>query len=268
MALSKKGYFFFNVIFLSVLALCSYFSTGIIKYNLLLFFVFTTASVAVFLWKRAWRKIVLVSSIIILGSLMGGELSPVKIFESAFNQFEINSVLVFMVLIFLSLLFGRLYCGYFCPFGAIQEILFIKKFALRIPLKVRKALTYIKYFLLVFILINLLLNNNIISLNETSSELGGNGLSAQYILIGIFIFLIITIYRPFCRFLCPLGALLGLISLISNYKLIPPGCNHCGYCSAHCNVNAIKKGYINKKECLLCGECVNHCKLLMKDNKK
>jgi ferredoxin len=69
--------------------------------------------------------------------------------------------------------------------------------------------------------------------------------------------------RFWCRFLCPLGALLGLLSRISIFRpLISPACNRCGRCINVCHLEAIdtKKGYqINPSECTVCLDCLATC---------
>ena len=238
MALNKKQYFLLVFAFLAIILLFILIMTETVELNLVLFFIFILGSVWVFLWRRSWRKRVLIFSIVILGSVMGKTLSPIKIIENTFIQFNLESFLIFMVLLFLSLAFGRLYCNYLCPFGAVQEILFIKKLKLKIPGKILKRLSYVKYFVLVYIMTSLLFDKSIISMSNIWVEFGVNESIVKYVLMGMAILIIISIYRPFCRFFCPLGALLGLISRFNLYRLIPQDCNQYGYCRDDCKIKS------------------------------
>lgn len=186
-------------------------------------------------------------------------------------------------LLLLGLLLGRLICGFLCPFGLFQELLY------KIPVKkIKKSkityyLSYLKYIILavfVFIIplyfivvhsevvpafckyicpagtleagIPLLLTNH-----ELRDTIGSIFLLKISILI-ITIVVVTTIYRAFCRFICPLGAIYSLFSRITVFGVdVDMGkCTHCNKCIATCKMDVKKVG---DHECIQCGECKKVC---------
>ncbi len=258
-SLKEKYIFLIIMLLMSGLMIWDYYNDGIIKLNIILFSIFVVISTAVFFWKSALRKVILILSILILGFYMGKSLSPVTIIKNVFTDFRPEFLFVLIIPLVLALLIGRLYCGYICPFGAIQEILFIKKFKIKIPERINKILSYIKYIILILLIVTLLIDDSIISFAKNSSGIGGSGGLIKYLLIGLMLAFTVVLYRPFCRYFCPLGALLGLVSKFSSYKINPPNCNNCGKCNFYCKSRAMHNGNIDKKECILCRECVNNC---------
>ncbi|MBE5786209.1 MAG: 4Fe-4S binding protein [Clostridiales bacterium] len=71
----------------------------------------------------------------------------------------------------------------------------------------------------------------------------------------------IVYYRPFCRFLCPLGALYGLTNPISIYrfKLLKDRCVNCGACKRACKLGIDPVKTPNSPECIRCGDCIRAC---------
>ena len=80
----------------------------------------------------------------------------------------------------------------------------------------------------------------------------------KFVLLVIFIAACVFIYRFFCRFFCPLGALYGLFNKISilGIRLEKPKCTDCGRCISTCKMDITTVG---DKECISCGECVSVC---------
>lgn len=199
---------------------------------------------------------------------------------------SMNSCFSFYVIGFLlavGVLLGRFVCGWLCPFGLMQELIH------KIPtpkLRLWKGFLYIKYvILIVFVLI----------LPVTATNYMGMGKPAfcQYICpagtleggiplllthpqlrqtIGPLFFLKMTIliitvagcvliYRFFCRTICPLGAIYGLLNKISAYHLEVDQhkCINCGKCAQTCKmeVNPVKTP--NSAECIRCGACAQTC---------
>ncbi|MBR6514146.1 MAG: 4Fe-4S binding protein [Clostridia bacterium] len=188
------------------------------------------------------------------------------------------------ILLLYCILFGRMICGWVCPFGLIQELLY----KIKTP-KIKKSaftriLSYLKYFVLAFFVI-------IVPIMYLSKDTvfpafckficpagtleGGIGLlsnpaNAHYLeMIGPlftwkFLLLVSTIvgsvfiFRIFCRFVCPLGALYGLFNRISVFgvKVDTNKCTYCNKCIEHCKLD-IKK--IGDAECIGCGECIGVC---------
>lgn len=159
------------------------------------------------------------------------------------------SVLLFFILpILFAFLFGRVFCAGVCPFGALQELVNIKNY--RLSKAVTTVLSMIPWIYLIFAILYAVTRSSFIICRFDPFigifRLGGD--------IGLIIFgvllLIASIFtgRPFCRFLCPYGALLSLFSRVSIWKveLTKKPCINCELCHNACPVDAIKPPYENK----------------------
>lgn len=71
----------------------------------------------------------------------------------------------------------------------------------------------------------------------------------------------ILIYRPFCKYLCPLGAVYGLFNKFSlyRYEIDKEKCNQCGLCAKKCDMGIKVYEQPNSAECIRCGKCIGSC---------
>ncbi|GAA0735158.1 4Fe-4S binding protein [Clostridium oceanicum] len=189
-------------------------------------------------------------------------------------------------LIFIGVLFGRLVCGWMCPFGLIEDLLY------KIPspkFKIHKRLRFLKYLkyviLLVFVIIIPMFFTNSFNMGEpafckyicpSGTVLGGIPLTLidkslrpalgflfQWkVSVLVFISVLsIIVYRPFCRFICPLGAIYSLFNPISifSFKVDKNKCTSCRACSNKCKLDIEIYKKPNSLECIRCGECIKSC---------
>lgn len=165
-------------------------------------------------------------------------------------------VLVTSVVILSSLLVGRVFCGYVCPPGALQELAYlapIKKINVSssITIKVRLGVFVAMVVLAVMFSFNL---TKVLGLPDLFQMVLGPGLV-------IFLVIIIAstvVYRPFCRFVCPFGALSSLLSWKSVYGVRRnSNCVDCGRCEKVCPPQVLKERV--GSECYLCGRCMATC---------
>lgn len=182
-------------------------------------------------------------------------------------------------------IFGRLICGFLCPFGWIQDLLY-KIPSKKLSTKRITHLTYFKYFILVLFLIALpilLVDDNGLSspyfckyicpagilegaiplgiVNEGIREAFGLLFSWKlFILVTVVVFSILS-YRPFCKYLCPLGAIYSLFNSISfvTMRVDPDKCIKCGKCAQVCRMDVDITKNSNHRECIRCGECSSAC---------
>lgn len=182
-------------------------------------------------------------------------------------------------LLLVGVFFGRTICGFLCPFGFVQELLY--KIPVR-KLKLWQPLIYVKYFVLIIFV--LILPEFLTNYAETGApafceyicpagtlEAGlpliathaefRNILGELFVLkISILlatIFGSVTIYRFFCKVLCPLGAIYGLLNRYSIYGLNFEEnlCINCGRCGKICKMNVQPNCKKISAECINCGEC-------------
>ncbi|MDE6373548.1 MAG: 4Fe-4S binding protein, partial [Clostridia bacterium] len=186
---------------------------------------------------------------------------------------------IFGILILFGLLLGRVVCGFLCPFGLIQDLLY----KIRTP-KLRKSrftriLSYFKYVLLAIVIAIPIIYAGIPSFCKyvcpAGTFEGAVGLLANiknsdffgmlgYLFTWKFCVLVVVvvasifIYRFFCRFICPLGAIYSLFCKISmlGVKLDKNKCIDCGLCIQGCKMD-IK--HVGDHECIQCGECISVC---------
>ncbi len=188
------------------------------------------------------------------------------------------------ILLLFGLLLGRVVCGWLCPMGLIQELLH------KIPgPKLRKSsvtrrLSRLKYCILaVFVLAvpayfafqhfplpafckyicpaGTLEGSIGLLIHPVSAErLGAPGIlfAGKAVILAMVIIACVFIYRAFCRFLCPLGAIYGLFARVAllGVRVDAASCNHCGACIRACPMDIRSVG---DHECIHCGACMDVC---------
>ena len=180
-------------------------------------------------------------------------------------------------------LFGRAVCGYICPFGLIQELLY------KIPSpkkKLWKGFTYVKYALLAFfvLLFPVAVTNELgmgapayceyicpvgtleggLPLLATHPELRrtiGALFSVKAFILVLTLAGCIVICRFFCKVMCPLGAIYGILNKISIYHMDvdKEKCISCGQCHAECPMDVDPVKTPDSAECIRCGKCTVCC---------
>ncbi len=197
-----------------------------------------------------------------------------------------RSTLYYMVgtLFLYGLLFGRMICGWLCPFGLIQELLYKIKTPKLKKNKITRILSYFKYVILVFFVFIIPIMyafrdtplpafcKYICPAGTLEGGIGllANKVNASYfsmlgplftwkflVMISILVGCVFT-FRLFCRFICPLGALYGFFNRFSIFgvKVEHSKCTNCNLCVSHCKMDVNKVG---DHECISCGECVKVC---------
>jgi len=224
---------------------------------------FTMASLGI-LWTRrfALRCWLLIASVVVLGFVVGGMLCPIAAVQNIILKASTGYLLLFLVPTVAALFVGRLFCGYVCPFGALQEWLHIKRMRWTIPARWMRFFRWIPYGLLVY-LVARVLATGILTWGEATpfkAFFTFGGTPGTLALSGCFALLSIIIFRPFCRLFCPLGAWLAFVSRISPFRIRESSaCVSCSCCDGVCPSGAIVKGKTRSEDCLLCGECIRVC---------
>ena len=188
------------------------------------------------------------------------------------------------IILLYCIILGRTICGFLCPFGLIQDLLYKIKTPKLNKNKITRILSYLKYVIL-FVLVcavpiiygmqnlalpgfckyicpagtlggamALLANPN----NDVFYEMIGSLFTWKFVILVLILVGSVFIYRIFCRFLCPLGALYGFFNKLSilGIKVDKSKCNSCGACINHCKMDVKEVG---DHECIMCGECKNVC---------
>ena len=186
-------------------------------------------------------------------------------------------------LLLIGVFLGRTICGFLCPFGFFQELLY------KIPgrkLKLWQPLIYSKYLvLIIFVLILPATLTNyagigapffceyicpagtleaglpLILTHAEFKNILGELFAWKFSILLVTIFFSITTYRFFCKVLCPLGAIYGLLNSYSIYglKFDEKICINCGRCSKICKMNIAPNCQKISAECINCGECEKIC---------
>jgi polyferredoxin len=210
---------------------------------------------------------------------------PLGAFQAVVGSIKYRfSFYVAGLLLLFGLTLGRFICGFLCPFGLLQELLH------KLPLpKIKRPWSwprYIKYaLLLVFVIgLPLLLVNDfgmsdpafckyicpagtitaglpLIALNPPLREALGALFTWKLTLALLIVAGCLIIYRFFCRYLCPLGAIYGLFNRISLYQLRchKESCVDCGICHSACRLGVDPAHESASAECIRCGDCAAAC---------
>ncbi len=202
----------------------------------------------------------------ILTYIFSGQFIP-KLYRSNFILLGIFSLL--------TIFFGRVFCGFFCPIGAISEWIrslgrrmWIKK-DIELPDIVDKYLRYLKYIVL-FVIVYFSFRETalVFDLYDPFSAFAhlGNEFDELIFAYAVLAFVVITAFFSKgrrCRYLCPLWAFFGIIKKFNFFKLKRDNntCISCGICRKSCPANLKIKtaDQITHPDCISCMECVNDC---------
>lgn len=223
----------------------------------------SAAALVVILTRRfVLRRWVLLLSIGTLGFALGGFLCPLTAVQNIFLKWTTGYILLFAVPVGLSLLLGRVFCGYVCPFGAIQEWLHVRRWSVRLPHRVNRVLRWMKVALLIYLVARVIATGMLTLAGETPFKAlfqwGGTPLTIA--ITAITAALSVVLYRPFCAYGCPLGAFLAVVSRFSLFRLKKDeNCTSCGLCTSSCASDVCDAGDVNSSDCLLCGACQDVC---------
>lgn len=192
--------------------------------------------------------------------------------SGSFIQKIHSSSFILMILgVITAILFGAFFCGYICPFGTFQEWvgkigrrLFPKKFNHFVPKKLDRILRYLRYAVLAMVIYQTAITAKLVFesidpyyalFNFFTNEVA---LSA-YIALGIITILSLFVERPWCKYFCPYGAVLGLFNLIRIFKIRrnKDTCIGCKLCDKACpmNLEVSNASTVHNHQCISCHRC-------------
>ncbi len=213
---------------------------------------------------------------------------PIGSLQAVLNNpsYKISLYMIGILSMF-GVLFGRLICGWMCPFGLVQDLLYkIKVKGKKKNLPGHNILKYVKYVLLIVTVILLpLLVVNVVGMGQpwfcewicpSGMLLGGipltimnKGFQAaigirfawKMVILVVSVLLSVWFYRPFCKYLCPLGAIYGFFNSFSTYRLEvdEEKCIKCGACQKACGMDIKTWQTPNSMDCIRCGDCMRAC---------
>jgi transcriptional regulator of nitric oxide reductase/ferredoxin len=190
----------------------------------------------------------------------------------AFFLYDPMTVLLWLFVVVTFFLWGRgTFCGWLCPFGALQELiskvtaaLHIKQ--LRVPTTLDKQLKRVKYAVLAVILVSACLSvtwtDRLVEVEPFKTSITLNFVREwPFVLWAVATVLLSSfVYKGYCRYLCPLGAGMGLLGRLRRFDWIArrSECGQpCQRCRSDCAYQAIDKtGKIDYDECFQCMDCV------------
>lgn len=223
---------------------------------------------------RKLRSLFLLASLVILGFYNGACPCPI---QSLMNIIRITvgktvrwqNLIYFLGLIPVTYLFGKVWCGWVCHMGALQEFLFLpSRFNLLRSPEAQRVMRIMRYILLVALIVWVAVRKFAVwclydpfrvAFNLSSHNMTG------WILLALLLLSSLFVYRPFCRAFCPIGLILGWITKLPGASVIGLGgqCSSCMSCEKDCRIDAIiQKGCVfvlDNQECIACGDCIDAC---------
>lgn len=247
---------------------------------------------------RRWAIVLLVACLLYFGFYRSGCVCPIGSIQNvalslADPAYTISIVVtvIFLLPVAVALFFGRVFCGAVCPFGAVQDLLLWLK--LRVPMAVDKPLRYLRWGYLAAAIyfacggvkllgLDLTVSRDFIicrfdpfvglfrMVNLRAAMAGDWGLVFDLIeplwmwaVAGVVLVSAVFVGRPYCRWLCPYGAILGVCARAAKrgVTVMPDECCDCSLCGDSCPFGAVEHHAAVNAACLACARCYKACPL-------
>jgi len=200
--------------------------------------------------------------------------------SGSINTIHPAALVVFLAAVVVSLLLKRAFCSWICPVSTITELFWKSGLRvlgrnLQLPLWLDWLLRPVKYLLLLFFTFSIVLMMNAESVNSfINSDYNKTAdvklldfflriSGTPLVVVATLLLLSLFLRNPFCRFLCPYGALLGLVSRFSPTKVerCASACISCGGCNKACpsHIDVMHQERVKSEECIGCLRCVSSC---------
>jgi len=233
---------------------------------------------------RAWYPktpyiIVLLFSVIVAGFILGKSPNPmegtVKVFKSMVGLYPdpMVKVVAFGFFIMLAIIGNKIICGWACPFGALQELIYsipiLRKIKKRkLPFVFTNTIRACLFIAMLLFLFGIIGGRRgfVIYHYVNPFNLFNLDFETFSILLTVIIALLVsfTIYRPFCQFICPFGLISWIAERFSIFRvrIDKEKCTQCGACIKACPLEAAE-GRVDRKrlpaDCFSCARCLNIC---------
>lgn len=190
-----------------------------------------------------------------------------------------SNVIIFGLIVLITIFFRSGFCGWLCPFGTIQDV--VRYLGKKLPFENKfrklakksffvsldKHLRFFKYFVLIFAVGGAIYFTDLIfrDYDPFVAFIKVVEIESLFALSLLIIILILSLFidRPWCRYACPLGAVIGIIGKISpmRFKRNENDCNNCNLCTKACpmNINVTKHDSIKSIDCISCMKCIEAC---------
>ena len=197
-------------------------------------------------------------------------------------KLQLSTLVISALILLLTLIFGSVFCSFVCPLGTIQEWfgkigkkIFKRRYNTFIPQKLHNVLKYLRYVSLILTIL-LTYNAGRLIFADIDPYYAMYHFFTDEVTIGSLIVLGVTLLgslfveRPWCKYACPYGAVLGLVGKLSIFKIKrkTATCNDCTLCDKQCpmNIEISKKQTINDGTCIRCMDCVEDDNSCPKDS--
>jgi polyferredoxin len=225
------------------------------------------------LWrrKRAWLVVLSIACLAYFGFYREGCVCPIGSIQNVTVGLTDPGYAVpywviatFVLPLAAALFFGRVFCSGVCPLGAIQELMTLK--AVEVPKRLDKAIGWLKWVYLALAVYYAALpaidrDFVICRFDPFVGLFRFTGPAWLLMVGGLFLVAGIFIGRPYCRWLCPYGALLSVFSRYAwrSFSITPDRELDCGLCHDACPYGAIEERRAVRTECFACGRCYRSC---------
>ena len=229
---------------------------------------------------RIVRSVFMALSIALLGFIFGPCLCVVGYVQNTVlycmgNAFFLPSLLITLVFMMMAYIYGKYWCGWLCPLGALQEFpylgnfkkirnsRFFRFFQTRTAIAVMRTIQAVAFVALI-VLVVIRKVPFICRFDPFKAVYMLPNIGVQlwtvltWVLVSVLIVTSLLIYRPFCQMFCPMGMLMDLALLIPGSRRLrikKDSCVSCGRCEKCCKMHAIRDKQIHTT-CIYCGNCL------------
>jgi polyferredoxin len=224
------------------------------------------ALVSFFKKSKRLKYVTLIACVVVLGFGKSQLISIVNVFalidlNLPILRFSLAWYLLATFTVVSTILWGRLYCGRMCAFGALTQIMdatLPARWRREPPAWLERQASYVKYGVLASAIVYFVVTRDrmIYRYIEPFWMFGFHGSVGMW--VGLAVLLIATVFvrNFYCRFLCPVGAALGVLSNLTVFKIRRwKECKTCRTCEKACEWGAIQGPRIVKSECVRCDDC-------------